>query len=176
MKNRKLLIIILYVLLVSIGFIGFGWFAVSYGGWFIPTFEVNLLAVLIALPASAFITYCKIPKIGGIVFYPVSNQFIAKLGITFPLAFFFWLLLGQSIPAAITNIFSETKKTQDVVVDFSRSTTTCGQRLVLLKANPPFGGYCRAGAPNRFQANQQVNVTYKESIFGLSILAIKPAS
>ena len=173
MKPQHLINAIIF----GIGSLLVGWFVVFYGAWFVPRPWLRFTALLIALPIAAYFSFRIIPrdhsKLGA---FALPNTMIVKIGGTTFYAAVLWMLLAQSIPAALTNLFGDIQTTQETVDAFYHSTSTCGYRLVLSRANPPFGGYCRAGSRGAFAKGTRVIVTYKSSILGMSILHIRAAA
>ena len=172
MKSRH----IFNALLFGLGFILLGWFVIFYGDWFIPSPWLKYAVLLLSLPISAFLSFRIIPNSAAAIGnFALPNTFIVKIGRILFYMVFLWLLLAQSIPAAITNIFGSTQSVHETVNHFSRSSATCGQRLILSKTNPPFGGYCRAGAPKSFHRGDTIVVTYKVTFLGSSVISFHPA-
>ena len=170
MKSRHIINAILFGIVFALA----GWFTVFYGAWFVPTWWLELSALALALPLSAYFAFVIIPrdrhKIGR---FALPNTIVVKVGGTLVYAAVLWMLLAQSIPAAITNVLGEAQTMRETTRHFSRTTLTCGNRLVLSSTNPPGGGFCRAGASGTFSPGADVIITYKASKLGLSVLRLE---
>ena len=82
-------------------------------------------------------------------------------------AFLTWLVLAQTVPAAVTLLVGDERTIDRRIEAYYRSTWTCGYALEVEEVNPVFGRYCQAGTgPNDFRRGGMAHLTVRESVLG----------
>jgi hypothetical protein len=165
------------VLVLLVGAFSFlCWAVIYFPRWFIPAPWLAFSALVPALIFGFFLGWRPTdPRIVWVL--PQSwtkDSPIMRIGYVLFLTFVWWLVIAQSIPAALTTAFGNDQEVKNQVHAYYKSNRGCGYRLVLENLNPVFGGFCGAGNdPAEFKPGNSVTLTVKESVLGMYVTKIE---
>ena len=154
----------LFAVLFGLAFASFVWSPLFFSDWFIPTRLVAWWAAAFALPLLVWFVFRSSSA-------TLEKRLVVRLGMVALSASFLWMFFAQTIPAAATRILGSPHQIVAHTARHYWSTASCRYRLVLQEFNPPFGGFCGAGADGyHFTRGEPVNVTYRETMLGRFVM------